>query len=73
VLTAIRQNGGDLKTLLGGLTLYPQKLINVPVSKRFFLEGSSGDCSYLARGGTWNGRAGRVLAARLRHRAACCG
>ncbi|MBS1143092.1 MAG: phosphoglucosamine mutase [Proteobacteria bacterium] len=35
VLAALREMGGDLKTLLSGLTLYPQKLINVPVSRGF--------------------------------------
>lgn len=35
VLAAMRQSGEDLKSLLGGLSLYPQKLINVPVSKGF--------------------------------------
>ncbi len=35
VLAALRESGGDLKSLLGGLPLYPQKLINVPMSKGF--------------------------------------
>lgn len=35
VLSALRQAGGDLQALLGGLTLYPQKLINVPLLKGF--------------------------------------
>lgn len=35
VLAAMRQSGEGLKSLLGGLRLYPQKLINVPVSKGF--------------------------------------
>lgn len=35
VLCALREAGGDLQTLLGGLTLYPQKLINVPLVKGF--------------------------------------
>lgn len=35
VLAAMRQAGVTLKTLLGGLVLYPQKLINVAVSKGF--------------------------------------
>lgn len=35
VLAAMRQAGGALKTLLGGLVLYPQKLINVAISKGF--------------------------------------
>jgi phosphoglucosamine mutase len=35
VLSALRESGGDLQTLLGGLKLYPQKLINVPLVKGF--------------------------------------
>jgi len=35
VLAALRESGGDLKALLGGLVLYPQKLINVPVTRGF--------------------------------------
>lgn len=35
VLAALRQAGGDLKGLLGSLVLYPQRLINVPVSRGF--------------------------------------
>ena len=35
VLSAMRMAGGDLKSLLSGLQLYPQKLINVPVSRGF--------------------------------------
>jgi phosphoglucosamine mutase len=35
VLAAMRESGVDLQTLLGQLTLYPQKLINVPMVKGF--------------------------------------
>ncbi len=35
VLTALCEEGGDLKSLLGRLELYPQHLINVPLSKGF--------------------------------------
>jgi len=35
VLAALREAGGSLQDLLGGLVLYPQKLINVPVAKGF--------------------------------------
>ncbi|PKO34597.1 MAG: phosphoglucosamine mutase [Betaproteobacteria bacterium HGW-Betaproteobacteria-7] len=35
VLAALREAGGDLQGLLGELVLYPQKLINVPMSKGF--------------------------------------
>jgi phosphoglucosamine mutase len=35
VLAALREAGGGLQGLLGELVLYPQKLINVPMSKGF--------------------------------------
>ncbi|MDD2743526.1 MAG: phosphoglucosamine mutase [Rhodocyclaceae bacterium] len=35
VLAAMRELGGGLKALLSGLSLYPQKLINVPMVKGF--------------------------------------
>jgi phosphoglucosamine mutase len=35
VLAALRESVGDLESLLGGLHLYPQKLINVPMIKGF--------------------------------------
>jgi phosphoglucosamine mutase len=35
VLAAMREAACDLRTLLGALVLYPQKLINVPVAKGF--------------------------------------
>ena len=35
VLTALREEGGSLKELLGSLVLYPQILINVPLVKGF--------------------------------------
>ena len=35
VLSALREEGGDLTALLGKLTLYPQLLINVPLVKGF--------------------------------------
>lgn len=35
VLAAMREAGAALDTLLGDLALYPQKLINVPISKGF--------------------------------------
>ncbi len=35
VLSALREEGGDLQHLLGSLKLYPQKLINVALSKGF--------------------------------------
>jgi phosphoglucosamine mutase len=41
VLAALRENGGTLKTLLGGLRLYPQVLINVPLARSFVWQESS--------------------------------
>ena len=35
VLAALRESGGNLADLLGGLHLYPQKLVNVPMAKGF--------------------------------------
>lgn len=35
VLAAMQESGGGLKALLGGLELYPQRLINVAVTKGF--------------------------------------
>ncbi|MGE5469418.1 MAG: phosphoglucosamine mutase [Bacteroidota bacterium] len=35
VLAALREAGGGLQELLGGLVLYPQKLINVPIARGF--------------------------------------
>ncbi len=35
ILAALRELGGTLKALLSGLSLYPQKLINVPMAKGF--------------------------------------
>lgn len=35
VLAALRESGGDLKTLLGTLRLYPQKLVNVQIGRGF--------------------------------------
>ncbi len=35
VLAALREVGGELSELLGGLRLYPQKLINVPMARGF--------------------------------------
>ncbi|MBW7903696.1 MAG: phosphoglucosamine mutase [Rhodocyclaceae bacterium] len=39
VLSALRESGGDLKSLLSGLCLYPQRLINVPMKKGFAWRG----------------------------------
>lgn len=41
VLAALKESSGDLRALLGGLRLYPQKLINVPMVKGFPWQGDS--------------------------------
>ena len=41
VLAALRESGGDLESLLGGLRLYPQKLINVPIIKGVPWQGNA--------------------------------
>lgn len=61
VLAALRESRGDLEALLGELILYPQKLINVPMSKGFPWQSDA----RIAEGltdveGRMNGR-GRVL------------
>ncbi|HNE44468.1 MAG TPA: phosphoglucosamine mutase, partial [Rhodocyclaceae bacterium] len=35
VLVALREEGGDLRRLLGSLPLYPQKLVNVQIKRGF--------------------------------------
>ncbi|HEX6734626.1 MAG TPA: phosphoglucosamine mutase [Azonexus sp.] len=61
VLAALREAGGDLQALLGGLILYPQKLINVPMSKGFAWKSDARIVAGLAAvEGRMNGR-GRVL------------
>ncbi len=61
VLAAMRQAGGALKTLLGGLVLYPQKLINVAISKGFsWKNDASIKAAVAAAEGRLLGR-GRVL------------
>lgn len=42
VLAALREGGDDLKGLLGALTLYPQKLINVVIAKGFPWQDDAG-------------------------------
>lgn len=61
VLAALREAGGDLKGLLGSLTLYPQRLINVPVSRGFSWKAHPAIAAALAdTEAELNGR-GRVL------------
>lgn len=42
VLAALRESGGDLKALLGALSLYPQVLVNVAVANGFRWQEHSG-------------------------------
>ncbi|MGB8545052.1 MAG: phosphoglucosamine mutase, partial [Azonexus sp.] len=61
VLAALRESGGDLESLLGGLHLYPQKLINVPIVKGFpWQDDTSIQGALAAVEGRMSGR-GRVL------------
>ena len=61
VLTALGQQGGSLKDLLGGLSLYPQRLINVPMPKGFpWKEDPAIGAALQATESALNG-AGRVL------------
>jgi phosphoglucosamine mutase len=61
VLAALREAGGGLEALLGSLVLYPQKLINVPMSKGFPWQGDQRIGAALAEvEARMNGR-GRVL------------
>lgn len=45
VLAALRKHGGSFSDFLGGLKLYPQKLINVPTSKGFRWQGDATICA----------------------------
>ncbi|KAB2927663.1 MAG: phosphoglucosamine mutase [Dechloromonas sp.] len=61
VLASLREAGGDLQGLLGDLVLYPQKLINVPMSKGFPWQSDARIAAGLADvEARMNGR-GRVL------------
>lgn len=61
VLGGLRQAGGDLKSFLGGLTLYPQKLINVPVVRGFTWKDCPSIVSALAETEREMAGRGRVL------------
>ena len=61
VLAALRESDGDLESLLGGLHLYPQKLINVPIVKGFrWQDDTSIQAALAAVEARMSGR-GRVL------------
>ena len=61
VLAALREAGGTLGQLLGGLALYPQKLINVPLTRGFPWRDDPGIVAALAAVEARLGAAGRVL------------
>lgn len=61
VLAALKENGGDLKALLGSLSLYPQKLINVPITKGFPWKDDPAITKALAAVETRMAGRGRVL------------
>lgn len=61
VLAALRETGGDLKTLLGCLVLYPQKLINVPISRGFPWKDHPAITSALSEAESGLAGRGRVL------------
>lgn len=61
VLAALRQQGGTLAELLGGLTLYPQVLVNVRFAKGTAWQGNPGiEAAQRAVEAELNGQ-GRVL------------
>ena len=61
VLAAIRQAGADLASYLEELKLYPQRLINVPVSKGFVWQDSSEITEALQLAEAELAGAGRIL------------
>jgi phosphoglucosamine mutase len=61
VLAAMRESGGDLQTLLGQLTLYPQKLINVPMTKGFSWRDDKSIAAALLAAETRMAGRGRIL------------
>jgi len=61
VLAALREAGGTLGQLLGSLVLYPQKLINVPLTRGFPWRDDPGITAALAAVEARLGPAGRVL------------
>jgi len=61
VLTALRQEGGNLGALLGRLSLYPQVLINVPLVKGFPWKDHAGIATVLREVEAELAGEGRVL------------
>jgi hypothetical protein len=73
VLSALRASGGTLQELLGDLKLYPQKLINVALSKGFPVAGSPLDRIGTPAGGEHAERPWPGAAARFGNRTAAAG
>ncbi|MDR0441738.1 MAG: phosphoglucosamine mutase [Candidatus Accumulibacter sp.] len=61
VLTALREEGGDLHSLLARLELYPQRLINVPLGKGFPWQDHPGIAAARREAEAALAGAGRVL------------
>jgi phosphoglucosamine mutase len=61
VLSALREEGGDLHALLARLELYPQQLINVPLSKGFPWQDHPGITAVKREIEVGLGETGRVL------------
>jgi phosphoglucosamine mutase len=61
VLSALREEGGELHALLSKPELYPQKLINVPLSKGFPWQDHPGIAAVKQEVETGLGETGRVL------------
>ncbi len=61
VLAALRRAGESLKSLLGGLRLYPQKLINVPMSRGFPRRDDSQIAAAISAAETKLAGRGRIL------------
>jgi phosphoglucosamine mutase len=61
VLTAVRESDATLGELCRELTLYPQKLVNVKVSRGFQWEASASVCKAKGTAEQVLGKAGRVL------------
>jgi len=61
VLAAVREEGRDLATVAGALSLYPQRLINVPVRRGFDWERNAAIAQARTAAEHRLGKAGRLL------------
>jgi phosphoglucosamine mutase len=61
VLVALKRSGGNMAELLGGLTLFPQCMINVPVKAGFNWQDHAGVVAAVEASETRLGGRGRVL------------